>query len=256
VLFGGDLGQKQTLDAAFADEQAIAPHLDFLDVQDAAHGRKDGDFVLQAGQFAGRDGPEARVVQRRGAGHIAHRKIQRLDGRDVADTAAQTAAQMKRDERSPLVGQRLALGRRGVVSLPVANGGFHRLAGDPHQLVLLGLAQREVLLAGGAIGRGFQQGHGAVTHHAALIAGGVAAVGVLQQPGFGGSQPFGGHHGGDDGTSAAGFPYAQIEVARHAQVVPLPDGRQGLMIGLDRLFVGVVMRKVATGDDQGVRARD
>jgi len=256
VLFNRDLGQQQSLDAALADEQAIEPHLDFLDVQHPAHGRQDGDFVFQTGQLAGGDGPEARVVQRRGAGHVAHREVQGLDGRDVADAAAQTAVQMKRDERSPLVSQRLALGRRGVVNLAVVNGGLHGFAGDLHQLVLFGLAQREGFLAGGAIGRALQQGHGAVTHHAALIAGRVAGVGVVEHPCLGSAQPFGGHHGGDDGTSAAGFPHAEIEVARHAEVVPLPDGRQGLMIGLDRLFVGVVVRKIATGDDQGVRALD
>jgi len=156
-------------------------HADLFDVQHAAERRKDRDFILQRAQFAGGDGPEARVPQGGEGGHVPNGNRERLHGSYVADAAAQLAVFPEGDERAALLRQRLQPhGWRVLVLLVISHGAFHGLAGDLEQLVLLPLAEGEGRLARAGTRRGFHEGHGAVAYHAGLVAGRyIAGVGVV-----------------------------------------------------------------------------
>jgi len=80
----------------------------------------------------------------------------------------------------------------------------------------------------------------------------VAGVGVFEHSGLIRSHSFRGNHGCDDGRAAAGLPDALLEVLRHAEVVPLLERVQRLMVDLHRFIVGVIVRQIGTGDDQRV----
>ena len=101
-----------------------------------------------------------------------------------------------------------------------------------------------------------QQQDRGVSHHARVVAGGIAGVGVLQQLRLVGSHALGGDHGRHDRRSAAGFPNARRKVARHAEVVPVLERVQGLVVDSHGLVVGVIVRQVGAGDDEGVVRRE
>jgi len=231
---------------------------DLLDVQHPAERGKDGDFVLQRTQLAGGDGAEARVPQGSERGYVPNGSPERLERSHVADAAAQLAILLEGDERAALLRQRLEPHRRVFELLVIAHGAFHGFAGDLEQLVFLAGAERERLLGGGSARRSFKESHGAVAHDAGLVAGRIAGIRIVQHLGLRGSKPLGSDHGGDDGISAAGFPDvdARFEVARHAEVVPLLDGLQGLVVDFDGLGIGMVVGEVGTGDDESVGAGD
>jgi len=160
------------------------------------------------------------------------------------------------DERAALLVEGFGRGRGGVVHFVLMYRRLDRLPRQAQQLVLLPLGQGKRRLLGSAMRRVLHESHRAITHHAALVAGRVAGIGVVQDLRVRGSQAFRRDHGGDDGISSAGFPNLRREVARHAQVVPLLDGLQRLVVDLDGVGVRVVVRKIAAGDDQGVGARN
>ena len=76
---------------ALADEQAIVPTRISLRSITRRIGESTEISYSSAAQFAGRDRTEARILQRRERGHVAHVIAQRLERRHVADAAAQLA---------------------------------------------------------------------------------------------------------------------------------------------------------------------
>jgi len=170
------------------------------------------------------------------------------------------AVLLESDERAALLLQGLEPhGWRVLVLLVISDGSFHGLAGEFEQLVFLPRTERERRFGGRAARRGFHESHGAVTHHVGFVAGRhIAGVGIVQHLGLRGAQPLGSDHGGYDRISAAGLPdvHTGVEVAGHAEVVPLLDGLQGLVVYLHGLVIGMEVREVGTDDDQGVGALD
>jgi len=233
---------------AGVDQHAVLPEADFVHVHHVAQRGQDGDFVLQAAQFAGGDRTEARIALRRHLRHVAHREVEGLDGRDVADAAAQVAILGEGDEGAALLVQFRDAAGGCFKRLARANRSLHGLAGDFEELGFGGAGERERFLPG--LGRGrFDEGRGAVAHHAAVVAGHIAGVGVVQHLGLVCAKALGGDHHGDDGSSTAGFPIAEIEIAREVEVIVLADGVENLAIQSLGLIVGVIVRKIGAGDD-------
>jgi len=255
VLLGCHLRQEQTFMVAGVDQHAVLPDADLPGIHDAAQRRQDGDFVLEAAQFAGRDRVEARVFERRHHGHVAYGDVEGLDGRDVSDAAAQIPVLIDGNERPALPPERLRAARGGFVLLPRADRSFHRLPGNLEKRTLLRAGERERRILGLCAG-GLDQSHGAVAHHPAVVAGDVAGVGVMQHLGLIGAQPLGGDHRGNNGPAAASLPNSQIQVARQIEVIVLPDGIQRLVVQALSFVVGMVVGKIGAGHDQGVRALD
>jgi len=94
-----------------------------------------------------------------------------------------------------------------------------------------------------------EESHGTVADDAAVVAGDVAGVRVFEDFGLIGTETLGGDHGGDDGASAASFPNATFKILREAEVIPIRDGFQGLVVHLGSFVVGVEMREIRTGNN-------
>jgi len=246
------LRQQQPFMVVAMDQQAVAPDADFLHVAHAAERRKHRDFVRKVAQFIRRDGTETSVADRGHHGHIAHRKIQRLHRRDIADAAAELSVLGERDERTALLFDGRQALRRAVEDLAIAHRGFHRLARDLQQRFFLrpGKRERRVLTLG--MGRRLCQRHRAVSDHAAVVAGDVAGIGVMQQLSLVGAQSLGGDHDGYDRPSAAGLPDLRFQIARKIEVIVFLDGVQGFVVDSHALVVGVVVGQIGAGDDQGI----
>jgi len=75
-----------------------------------------------------------------------------------------------------------------------------------------------------------EQGYGAITNHAAVVAGDITGIRVFEDFGSIGAEALGRHHGGDDGTSATRFPDAPFEVLRQTEVIPFRDGFQSFVV--------------------------
>jgi len=260
MFFQRDLRQKDSLDIALLHNQSMFTHLDLFNIQDPAQRRHDGDLVLEERQLLGSDGLEARIFQRRIRRHVTHRFRQRFHRRDVADAPPQLAMLLEGDERAAgFLQAREAAGTQHG-HLAIAHGGLHRSPRNLHQGILLTAGQGELRALLGVRRTFPRDRHRAITHHAGLVAGGVAGVGVLQNLRVGCAQTLGGDHGRDDGASTARFPGRNAalphgKVARQAEIVPIGDGLKRLMVDMVRVVVRVVVREVGTHQDERLGAR-
>ena len=71
-----------------------------------------------------------------------------------------------------------------------------------------------------------------------------------------GAEPLGSDHGGHDRRAAAGLPDAALEVLGHAEVVPILDGAQSLVVQLHGVVVGMEVGEIGAGYDERVAALD
>ena len=88
------LGQEQAATSAQADEQAVASNFNVF----GANGfgaRQNAELNLQMGRFFFRDRAETTVVESGRTGGFGDRAIQGAGGQNIADAAAQFAAQMQ-----------------------------------------------------------------------------------------------------------------------------------------------------------------
>ena len=74
---------------------AVPAYLDLLDVFDLAHGAKDGNLQVEAGQLFPPQRREAGVIEGRGYGHVLHRGQKGLRGIEVADAPPQAAIKVQ-----------------------------------------------------------------------------------------------------------------------------------------------------------------
>ena len=229
---------------AGVNQQSVLADADLLYVRHAAQWGQHGDFVPQVRQFGGRDRAESRVAERGHLRHVAHRLVQGLERRYVSDAAAKLSVLGQGDERPALLRQRLQAAGGTLVGLSRAHRGLHRRTRDLEQRVLLPRAQGKRRLGAPGGAGSLHQGHGAISHHAAVVPGDVAGVGVVEELGLRRAQPLGGNHGGHDGSSAACLPDAQIQVARQVEVIVLFHGFQRFVVEFLRLIVGVIVREV------------
>jgi len=125
---------------------------------------------------------------------------------------------------------------------------------DLEQLVLLTAGEREFRALLGGLGLFPSDGHSAVADYAALVACGVAGVGVFQNLRVSRAQALCSDHGCDDGAAATGFPGARREVTPQAQVIPLLDGLERLVVDLHRFVVRMIVRQVGADQDERLRA--
>jgi len=255
-LFARHLRQQQALVAALADQQAVLPNADLLNVHHAAQRGQNRDLVMQVPQFARGDREETGVSERCVSRHLAHCEIQGLNRRHRPDATAQLSILSQSYERSALLRERLHPAGRALVSLALAHRGFNRLACDLEQRIFLRLSERKWRLI--ALGRagGLHQSNRAVADHAAMIAGDIAGISVMKDSGLVGSQPLSGDHGGYDRSSAARLPNPQIQIAGQVEVIVLADGLQRLMIDSHRFVVRVIVREVGAGHNESVGSGD
>ena len=242
------LRQEQPFLVAVLHQQPVRTHPDLFHIRDPTHRREYADLVLELRQFVLAHRLKARIAQRSVGSHIAHGHIERLDRPRVADAATQSAVLGERDESPPLLVQRLARRRRRSVTFALVHRVLGRFARQRQQFRLLRIRQREGLLS-----RRPARLHKhirAVAHHARLVPGHIARVGIMQHPRLGGAHPLGIDHRRHNRRSAAGLPDPLPKVPRHGEVIPLAQRLQRLVVDRLRLRVRVIVREVGTGQHQ------
>jgi len=132
----GHLRQEQAAPPAQRDEQAVLSDDDLMDVLNPLHGCQPADLDVQLGYFAGRHRLECEPRILAGMDRVAdHRGVQRVDGLDVADAAAEIAAVLESHEAGPVLLQRLrhrrCVGHRRHFAVQI---GRHGLPGELKQL--------------------------------------------------------------------------------------------------------------------------
>jgi hypothetical protein len=83
---------------------------DLFDVERAAKGRDNGDFIFQPVEFLGGYRRKTRILDGRRGCHFCHCLIERLEGHHVADASAQFPLLGQGDECATLLEQGLVAG--------------------------------------------------------------------------------------------------------------------------------------------------
>ena len=151
-----------------------------LRVKDAAEGRENRDLVCELRQFGSRDRLESRIAQRRQRGCVAHREVERLHCRGVADAPAQRSRLGDGDKSSAFLVERTSETAsrtiRFILSPPRAPptcGPERAGRSSPARLSENGVLLRRSV-------RGFHKQIRAVSNHARTVAGNIARIGVLE----------------------------------------------------------------------------
>jgi hypothetical protein len=100
VMLDGDLGEEEAAIAMHADQKTMASDLDIFR-GDRLGRRKDAEFNFEVAGFVEGYGVEARVFEGGGASGIGDSAVDRTDGQDVSDAAAQAVVQVKGSESAP-----------------------------------------------------------------------------------------------------------------------------------------------------------